>query len=171
VTAASKVECVRSRRCPHWITAAAGLALVAVLAGCGSYTKHDFTTQADAICVSAVRQIRALSPPAFAGSAAQRRRALASYLDRAAGLVASETSQLRAIRRPAQDATKRAALARYLAAMTDTVSDYRELAAALQRGDLRAAAAAQSVLATDPVASLAAAYGLRSCATPGATYR
>ncbi len=162
---------MHSHRSPGWVRVAAALSLAAGLAGCGSYTKHDFTAQADAICISAVRQIRALTPPAFSGSAVQRDHALATYLNHATGIVASETAELRAIRRPQQDALQRAALARYLAAMTGTVSAYRELASAVESGDQHAVTKAQSELASDRVAALASAYGLRSCATPGATYR
>lgn len=170
-TAPSKVARVNSCRPPSLIGLASALALAVSLAGCGSYTTRDFAAQADAVCVSAVRQIRALAPPAFTGSAAQRRRDLAAYLNRASGIAASETAQLRAIRRPAQDARRRAGLARYLAAMEGTVSAYRTLATAVRAGNQRAVVAAESALAADPVGSLAAAYGLRSCATPGATIR
>ena len=162
---------MQRQRTPGWITTSVGLVIAAVLAGCGAYTKHDFAAQADAICVSAVRQVRVLAPPSFTGSAAQRSHALAAYLNRATAIVAAETSQLRAIQRPQQNTPQHAVLARYLAAMTGTVSAYRELATAVQSGDPHEVAKAQAALAADPVASLAAAYGLRSCATPGATYR
>jgi hypothetical protein len=55
----------------------------AVLAGCGgTYTKRDFIARADAICAGAVRETRAIAPPAFSGTGAQRISALAQYLAR-----------------------------------------------------------------------------------------
>jgi hypothetical protein len=156
----------------RWIpAAAAAFTAVAVIAGCGAQTKTDFVAQADAICASAVRELRSVVPPSSAGTPSQQRKAFADYLSHAALIVQAETAQLRAIRRPQQDGLQRAALAHYLAAMTRTVSGYQALASAAQSGNQRAIAAAESVLAADPVASLAAAYGLRSCATPGATIR
>jgi hypothetical protein len=143
-----------------------------LLGACGStYTKGEFTHQADAICASALRQLRALAPPSFAGTTSHRRRTLSTYSSRALGISEAERRQLRALPRPSQSAHEGALLRRYLSALARAVTDLRSLAAAERAGDAAAAAAATSSLAGNPVGGLAAAYGLRSCASAGATYR
>ena len=145
------------------------LTLAALAAGCGSgsYTKRDFVARADAICASTLQQTRAISPPSFSHSAEQQLSALAGYLANVVPHVQSEADQLRALRRPTQDARDRAALARYLGALARAIVDYRELAAAAKRGDAQGVASAETALRSSPVASLAASYGLDSCAAPG----
>ena len=146
------------------------LALIVLVAGCGSaYTKRDFVARADAICASALRQLRSIPPPSFSGSATQQDSALSGYLAAVLPVVQSQSRQLRALRRPAQDAGSRAALTRWLAALAQVVQDYRKFAAAAQRADAQGVSSAQTALRASPVASLAASYGLSSCATPGAT--
>jgi hypothetical protein len=149
----------------------AGLLVLAalLLAGCGAYTKKDFIASADAICASAVRQTRSVAPPAFTSSKKEQLSALASYLAKVLPIVQSEDTHIRALRRPSQGARQRALLARYLAALRQTVSDYQDLAAAAKQGDAASVAGAEGVLHDSPVTSLAASYGLRSCETPGAT--
>jgi hypothetical protein len=148
---------------------AALVTVLALLAGCGAYTKQDFVARADAICASTVRKTRSLTPPALIGSKAQQLRALAGYLAVVVPLVQSETTQIRALRRPSEDPRDRAALARYLAALAQSAAEYGRLAAAARRGDASAVAGAEAALGTSPVATLADRYGLRSCGTPGAT--
>jgi hypothetical protein len=147
------------------------LALAAVLPGCGagSYTKTDFVARADAICTSAVRQTRSIAAPSFNRPAAGQLSALADYLAAVLPIVQSEAAQLRALRRPTQDAPAGATLARYLASVAQAASDYRALAAAAKRGDAQGVANAEAALRASPVASLATGYGLRSCGVPGAT--
>ena len=147
------------------------LALSALLAGCGSasYTKRDFVARANAICASTLQDTRAIAPPSFSHSPRQQLSALAGYLANVLPHVQSEADQLRALRRPPQDAHDRAALARYLAALAGAVVDFRELAAAAKRGDEQGVASAETALRSSPVASLAASYGLASCAAPGPT--
>jgi hypothetical protein len=146
------------------------LTLTALLAGCaGSYTKRDFVARADAICASAVRQTRSIAPPSLTSSAAHQMRALAGYLAEVSPVVRSEAAQLRALRRPTEDGRARATLARYLGALARAAGDYTALAASARRGELQGVASAEAALRASPVASLAARYGLRSCATPGAT--
>jgi hypothetical protein len=143
-----------------------------LLGACGNtYTKGEFTHQADAICASALRQLRALAPPSFAGTASQRRRTLSAYASRALGIVEAEREQLRSLPKPSQSARQEARLRRYLSAVDRAVADLRSLAAAERAGDAAATAGATSSLAANPVGGLAAAYGLRSCASAGATYR
>jgi hypothetical protein len=146
------------------------VALAAVLGGCGSsYTKPDFVARADAICTNAVRQTRSIAPPSFSRSSARQLSALAGYLAAVLPIVQSEATQLRALRRPTRDGLAGATLARYLAAVAQAASDYRALTTAAQRGDAQGVANAEAALRASPVVSLAARYGLRSCAVPGAT--
>lgn len=147
------------------------LAVLAALlvAACGAYTKQDFIAGADAICASTVRQTRSLVPPSFAGSKKQQLAALGAYAGNVVPLVQSEDAHIRALQRPSEDAHSRALLARYLGALRQTVGDYEDLAAAAKRGDAAGVAGAEGELHESPVASLAAGYGLRSCAMPGAT--
>ncbi len=145
------------------------LMLAALVAGCGADTKGDFVARANAICASTVRETRSIAPPSFTHSKAQQLRALAGYLASVLPVVQSEATQLHALRRPTEVAHDRAALARYLSAVTQVLGDYRELAAAAKRGDARGVASAEAALRASPVTSLAAAYGLRSCGSPGAT--
>jgi hypothetical protein len=143
--------------------------VAALLGGCGSYTKADFVARADAICASTVRRVRSLTPPSVGDSAAQKLRGLAGYLAEVAPLVRAESASLRALRRPTQKPGERAALARYLHALTAAAGDYVDLASSARRGDGAGVASAEAALRVSPVGSDAASYGLRSCATPGAT--
>jgi len=150
------------------------LILVAVgglLAGCGSYTKHDFIARADAICTSTVRATRLIAPPSFRHAGAQQLRALAGYTSKVLPLVQAETSQLRGLPRPQGGAAAdRSTLKGFLDAFTALVGDYRSLEMAAAKADAPGVARAEAALGVSPVASLAARYGLRSCGTAGATY-
>jgi hypothetical protein len=144
--------------------------LAALLTGCGSsYRKRDFVARADAICTTAVRQTRSITPPSFTRPAARQLSALADYLAAVLPIVESEATQLRALRRPTEDASAGNTLARYLAAVAQAASDYRTLATEAQRGDAQGVSNAEAALRASPVASLATSYGLSSCANPGAT--
>jgi hypothetical protein len=146
------------------------LTLTALLAGCGSsYTNGDFVARANAICASAVRQTRSIAAPSAARAVGHQMSALADYLAQVVPVLQSEASQLRALRRPTEDASARATLARYLEALAQAAGDYRALAAAAKRGDAQGVASAEAALRASPVASLAASYGLHSCGIPGAT--
>jgi hypothetical protein len=144
------------------------VAAVVLLTGCGSYTKADFVASANAICAGAVRATRALPPPTSTAGAAGAS-ALSAYLERLLPVVRSETKQLLALRRPTGKPRQSASLRRYLAAVSQTRTDYIALAAAARRGDVEGVAEAESRLRASSVAALAARYGLRSCANPGAT--
>lgn len=146
------------------------LALAALVAGCGStYTGRDFIARADAICASATRRLRSIPPPSLSQSQAPQSGALAAYLAMVVSVVQSQSSQLHALPRPAQNAGGRAALARWRAAVKQVADDYRQLEAAGRRGDAQGAASAEAALRASPAGSLAAADGLTSCAAPGAT--
>jgi hypothetical protein len=158
-------ECSPSRaipsRRPGWIAPVfAALMAVVLIAGCGgSYTKSDFVARADAICASALRQTRSIDPT----------NALGQYVAAVLPIVQSEATQLRALKRPAQDARDKAALSRYLGALAQEVQNYRKLAVAAKRGDGQGVTDAEAALRASPAASLASGYGLRACGTPGAT--
>ena len=138
---------------------AAVLVAAAAIAGCGSsYTKSDFIARADAICASSLRQTRSIAPSA-----------LGEYVAAVLPIVESEATQLRALKSPPQDARDQAALAKYFGALTQEVEDYRKLGAAAKRGDAQGVTDAEAALRASPATSLATAYGLRSCGTPGAT--
>jgi hypothetical protein len=140
------------------------LALAAVLAGCGSYTRKDFITAADAICSSTQRQTRAIPPPT-----ASTLPALGAYLGHVVPVLQAESKQIRALGRPVQTTAERIALDSYLTALSQSVTGYKQLQAAAAANDAKAVASAEAALRANEVASLAANYGLRSCGTPGAT--
>lgn len=153
------------------IAVAASTALLALLAGCGSYTRADFIARADAICASTLRAERTIAAPRFTPGAAGQLSTLAAYLSRAAPLVQSQSGQLRALPRPSEDARDRALLTRYLAASARAAGDYAALAAAAQRNDAREVLAAEAALRSSPTTALAITYGLRTCGGAGATVR
>jgi hypothetical protein len=138
--------------------------LTMALAGCGSYTKHDFITSADAICASAVRQTRAVPPPS-----SQQVSAVAPYLRTVSPILESEERQIRTLQHPAQSPRDRAALEHYLAALHQFVADFEQFAAAAAAGNAQELASAEAGLRSSPLDALATGYGLRSCGTPGAT--
>jgi hypothetical protein len=148
---------------------AAAMALTMLLAGCGSYTKKDFVSAADAICAGATRKTRTVTPPSFTGGPAQHLSALAGYLEQVTPIVRSEATKLRALRRPSQSPRDTVALTNYLTAMTRAAGEYDELAAGAKRGDAGAVSNAEAALRANPVTALARTYGLRSCAAPVAT--
>jgi hypothetical protein len=137
------------------------VALAVLVAGCGGsgYTRHDFITRADAICAGALRQARSIAPGT----------PLSTYLAAYVPVLASEASQLRALRRPPDTTRNRATLERYFTALRQVVAEYRQLAAAARSGDRQALTNAEAALGASPVYSLATSYGLSSCGTPGST--
>jgi hypothetical protein len=144
------------------------VALAALVAGCGSgaYTKSDFVARANAICTSTLRKTRALPPPA---STSQPGGAPAAYLGQLVPLVQSEANQLRALKRPSDNARDSATLTAYYTALEQVVENYQQLEAAARRGDTQTMTEVEATLRGSPVATLAASYGLRSCGTPGST--
>jgi hypothetical protein len=151
------------------VAVAAVCASALALAGCGSHTKRNFTAQADAICAHTLQQLRALPPPVFTGGERARLTALARYLARGAPLLASEAGRLDALQRPPGSRRQQALLARFLGAERRVAADYAALARAAATGSPAAVSAAGAALRTNPVSSLAAAYGLHDCGSPGAT--
>ena len=146
--------------------------MIALLAGgCGgnTYTKSDFIARANAICTGALRQTRSIPPPSAAQATSGQDAALTAYLDSVVPVLQSEQSQLRALRRPPGNARERATLEHYLTALTQTITNYKQLDVAAKRGDDQAVADAEAALGASQVYSLAASYGLRACGTPGAT--
>ncbi len=151
--------------------AGAALALAAVslaVAGCGSsaVTKKDYIARANAICSTAVRDVRNVTPPSTTGGASLPE--LGRYLEGVSPIVAAEAKQLRAIPHPKAD---RALLARYLTAVGATASQYRALADAARAHDRQAMNAATAALLANPAAGLARRYGLADCAGAAATVK
>ena len=140
---------------------AAMAATAVMVAACGgsSYTKRDFIVRADAICASALRQSRSITPGT----------ALATYLAAYIPVLQAEESQLRGLKRPPGSQRDRATLEQYYAALSQTVAEYRQLAAAVKSGDDQGVTNAEAALGSSPVYSLATSYGLSSCGTPGST--
>ena len=145
------------------------VALAVALTGCGSYTKKDFTAQADAICAHTLQQIRALPPPVFSGGERARLTALGRYLSRGLPLVQSEERRLVGLRRPPGTRRQRLLLAEFMVAERQVAADYAALAHATTSGSPAEISAAGAALRASPVSALAAEYGLRDCASPGAT--
>ncbi len=140
-------------------------AVMLMLAGCGgsSPTKSDVIARGNAICASALRQVRATAtPPGGAGSLA----GLSDYLKQVVPIVRKEIANLRALPRPSQDG---ALLNRYIAAVTATKSDYDRLAAAAKNGDSTGTSQALAALQASPSAALAKRYGLTTCAGAAGT--
>lgn len=137
------------------------MALAVLLGGCGGsgYTKRDFVTRADAICAGALRQARSIAPGTT----------LPTYLAAYVPVLESEASQLEALRRPPDTARGRAILEHYYAALRQTVTEYRQLAAAAKSGEQDGVTNAEAALGASQVYSLATSYGLSSCGTPGST--
>ena len=154
----------------HNLCRGTGLCLAAMLvAGCGSYTKKDFTAQANAICAHTLQELRALPAPAAAGGDRARLVALGGYLGRAAPLIEGEATKLAKLQRPDGSKAQRALLASYLAAEQTTAADYATLARAAASGNAAAVSAAGARLRSSTASGLAAQYGLPDCASPGAT--
>jgi hypothetical protein len=143
---------------------ACGLACLAATA-CGGHTatKQDVIARADGICITALRAVRSVPPPAGAsGSPA----ALAAYLQKVVPIVQKEADDTRALPRPAQD---RAVLDRYVAAVTASASQYRALATAAKNGDAAAVSQGLAALRASHLPALAAQYGLTRCSASAGT--
>jgi hypothetical protein len=154
------------------LTLTLAVAVLGLLAGCGGegpVKKGDYIVRADAICNNAVRATRSIRPPTTVGTQQQRLDALSQYLGKLVPIVQSEASQISALKRPSGTAQDKAALDHYLGALTNSASDYRDLAAAAKRGDAQGVSAAEAALRASPIASLAATYGLRACGNAGST--
>ncbi len=145
---------------PVRLIATVVVAAVAV-SGCGSagYTQRDFIVRANAICASALRETRSIAPGT----------ALPSYLTAFVPVLESEQSQLRALRRPPATAREGAILRQYFSALSQTVAEYRQLAAAARSGEEQAVTDAEAALSASPVDALATHYGMSACGTPGST--
>jgi hypothetical protein len=143
-----------------------GIAVAVAVTACGgSYTKQDFVARANGICTDTLGQTRAIAPT----GAPQSNRALAAYLRRVLPILQQEAGQLRALRRPPDSDSDKAALDRYLSALDVEVAATRRLRDAASRNDGGGVSAAESDLQASQAASLAARYGLKSCAAPGST--
>ena len=143
------------------------LALGAVVpAACGTsgITRVDYLARANAICATALRGARNVTPPG-SSAAGPSLDALGSYFKQVIPIVEREASQLRALPRPAAD---RALLDSFLSALGASVADYRRLASAATAGDRATLEQEASALGSSPASGLASRYGLSECAGSGA---
>ena len=76
---------------------------------------------------------------------------------------------MRALQRPPGSDADKAALDRYLSALDGQVAATKRLRDAAARNDGDGVSAAETDLQSSQAASLAARYGLKSCAAPGST--
>ena len=130
-----------------------------MLVGCGSYTHRDYVTQADAICASTLRQVRALGP---AGG-------IETAIAREAPLVGREVAALVRLRRPGESARAASLRRRFLSTFRDAGRLFSAVATAAARHDRGEALRAAAQLGSLPVAPSAAAYGLRVCGQSAGT--
>jgi len=138
---------------------------VITVAACGGQqaTKQDVIARGNAICASALQNIRGVPSPA---GGSESLAGLAAYVRQVAPIVEKEARQLHALPRPGNG---RALLERYLSAVAADAGHYRALAAAAERGDSAGVSAALANLRDSQAASLATEYGLTQCAAPGST--
>jgi hypothetical protein len=139
------------RRLGGALIAAACLAVTA----CGGHaaTKKDVVARANGICITALRSMREVPPPAGTTG-------LADYLAKVLPIVEKEAKDTRALPRPAQD---HAVLDRYVADVTAPATQYRTLATAARNGDDTAVSQGLAALRASPAPALAAEYGLTRC--------
>jgi len=151
-----------ARRARRGVCAALAAACVAATA-CGGHTatKQDVIARANGICVNTLRQVRDVAPPA--GSSLS---ALATYARKVEPLIDKEASDTRGLPRPAQG---RGLLNRYVAAVSDSATSYRALAAAARADNASGVAQALSALRSNPAPALATQYGLTECSAAAGT--
>lgn len=144
----------------------AAIAAGLLITGCGggsAVTRADVIARGNAICASALRQIRTVTPPTRAPASLP---AMAAYLHQVVPIVEKEISGLRKL---PESATGHALLQRYIRAVSETAADYRALERAAAAGNQDLVDGALSALSTSSASSLAAAYGLDQCATAAGT--
>lgn len=143
------------RRLARARIAAVGVAVAVGVAACGGHTvtKKDVVARANGICITALRAMREVPPPA--GTAG-----VADYLAKVLPIVEKEARDTEALPRPAQD---RAVLDRYVTAVSATATEYRRLATAAKNRDGAAVSQGLASLRANPAPALAARYGLTRC--------
>ncbi len=152
------------RRLARAAAAAAGAAGCLALAGCGgghSATKQDVIARANGICVNTLRQVRAVPPPKGTSLAA-----LATYTSKVVPIVQKEASDTRALPRPTSGRT---VLDRYVAAVGDSATQYRNLATAARKGDAAGVSQALAALRNNAAQTFAKQYGMTECLTSAGT--
>ena len=145
--------------------AAALITACLVTVGCGSQpvTKQDVVARANAICASALRQVRAIPPPSSTSGSPL---ALGPYVRQVASIVQREAAQIAALPKPVH---QRALLERFMGAVKADAAHYQALATAARSGDGAAEAQALAGLRASQSAQLASRYGLGQCAGSGTT--
>jgi hypothetical protein len=149
---------------PGTAPAVAALTTICLLAACGGghqATKKDVIARANGICVSTLRGVRNVPPPAGTSLTA-----LATYLGRVQPIIDQEAADTRALPRPAQD---RAVLNRYVAAVSAGAAQYHAAATAAKNGDSAGVSQALSALRDNAAPALAAQYGLGECSAAAGT--
>jgi len=154
---------MRSRLCP--VLAACLVAVAASACGGSSATKKDVIARGNAICASAIRSVRAVTPPPGGATSGKT---LSGYFQRLEPIVSQEVAQLSKLPRPATD---KALLNRYIDSIGQAGHAYRQLAAAAQRDDLAGVATNLAALRSNPAQSLAQQYGMSQCAAASGTAR
>jgi hypothetical protein len=142
-----------------------------LVAGCGSFTKHDYIQRADGICGASLRSVRALTPPTVSGPQAAQNASLGAYLDRMLPLMRRELGHLQALPRPSESATQKRARVAYLGALKQSIDQFATLAAAAHTNQTAEVRSLERALAANPAPRLASKYGLRNCSSSAATYR
>ena len=156
---------IRSRTARRRVVAVPIVVAALLPAGCGgsSVSRADVIARGNAICASALRQIRSVTPPTLAPASLP---AMSAYLHQVVPIVEKEIAGLRKLPRPS---TNQALLDRYITAVSGTAAEYRALEKAAAGGDQDRVDGALSALSTSSASSLAAAYGLDQCATAAGT--
>jgi hypothetical protein len=134
---------------------------VLVVAACGSATKKDVIARANAICATAQRDLRALTPPAGASMSE-----LAAYFGHVVPIVETEAKQVGALPRPQQDLV---VLNSWIHNVTIAAGEFRALLTAARLGDRAAVNTALAALRTNHDTELAARYGAGICAASAGT--
>ncbi len=152
---------MRSRLSP--VLAACMVTVTVSACGGSSPTKKDVIARGNAICASAIRSVRAVTPPPGAATSG---RALSGYFQRLEPIVSQEVAQLRKLPRPA---TAKALLNRYIDSIAHAGDTYRRLTAAAQGDDPAGVATNLAALRSNPAQSLAQQYGMSQCAAASGT--
>lgn len=145
--------------------------VVTCLVACGSsYTKADFVTRAEGICLTTTRAIRSLNSPSFTGTPAEQRVSLGGYLVKVARRVSSEARHLSSLRKPPGTRREARLLGRWLAAVRESGNELADLGTAAGTADPTTVARSTAALGRLQVVDLARDYGVRGCAGPSASY-
>jgi hypothetical protein len=147
----------RPRATTHALLLLAAVATAATIAACGGHSdsRKDVIARANAICFSAQQAARSVASPGAGDT-----KALATYFNKLAPIVAKEARQLAALPRPTP---RQATLGHYVDAVNASVADYRAAARAAAAGDEGGVTQALAKLQATGATGYARAYGLTQC--------